>query len=188
MACIPGRESEFRESVHRALDYAAALDCKLIHLMAGVQPKDVPYETGPRPCTRSISPGRRSRRSGRGAPGDRGHQPARHPRLLPAHPGAGGRHRRGHRRRPGRPAVRHLPLPDRAGRRDAPARGAVARSSRTCRWPTCPAVTSRARARSAGEFLFGRIQALGYQGWIGCEYQPEGDTVAGLSWRQRYGV
>ena len=37
-------------------------------------------------------------------------------------------------------------------------------------------------------FLFGRIQALGYQGWIGCEYQPKGDTVAGLSWRQRYEV
>ena len=38
------------------------------------------------------------------------------------------------------------------------------------------------------EFLFGRIEALGYEGWIGCEYQPKDDTVAGLSWRQRYGV
>ena len=45
MACIPGRDVEFRESVHRALDYAAALDCKLIHLMAGVQPEGVPYDT-----------------------------------------------------------------------------------------------------------------------------------------------
>ena len=38
------------------------------------------------------------------------------------------------------------------------------------------------------QFLFGRIQALGYRGWIGCEYQPKGATVAGLSWRQRYEV
>ena len=45
MACIPGREAEFRESVHRALDYAAALDCKLIHLMAGIPPEGVPYDT-----------------------------------------------------------------------------------------------------------------------------------------------
>ncbi len=45
MACIPGREGEFRETVHRALDYAAALDCKLVHLMAGVPPKDVPHDT-----------------------------------------------------------------------------------------------------------------------------------------------
>ena len=38
------------------------------------------------------------------------------------------------------------------------------------------------------EFLFDRIQALGYPGWIGCEYEPKGNTVAGLSWRHRYGV
>ena len=45
MACIPGRQIEFRESVQRALDYAATLDCTLIHLMAGVQPEGVPYDT-----------------------------------------------------------------------------------------------------------------------------------------------
>ena len=45
MACIPRRETMFRDSVKRALDYAAALDCTLVHLMAGVQPDDVPYDT-----------------------------------------------------------------------------------------------------------------------------------------------
>ena len=29
------------------------------------------------------------------------------------------------------------------------------------------------------EFLFGRIRELGYEGWIGCEYTPKGDTLAG---------
>jgi len=24
--------------------------------------------------------------------------------------------------------------------------------------------------------------------WIGCKYNPVGDTVAGLAWRRRYGV
>jgi hydroxypyruvate isomerase len=32
--------------------------------------------------------------------------------------------------------------------------------------------------------LFAAIDALGYDGWIGCEYLPLGDTVAGLGWRE----
>lgn len=31
-------------------------------------------------------------------------------------------------------------------------------------------------------FLLGFIDALGYDGWIGCEYVPAGDTVEGLEW------
>jgi hydroxypyruvate isomerase len=33
--------------------------------------------------------------------------------------------------------------------------------------------------------LFRIIDELGYEGWIGCEYKPVGDTVAGLGWRER---
>jgi len=39
LACLPGRESEFRDGVLRALDYAQALDCPRIHLMAGLLPE-----------------------------------------------------------------------------------------------------------------------------------------------------
>jgi hydroxypyruvate isomerase len=38
------------------------------------------------------------------------------------------------------------------------------------------------------EYVFRRIDELDYMGWVGCEYRPAGDTVAGLSWRQRFGV
>ena len=38
------------------------------------------------------------------------------------------------------------------------------------------------------EYVFRRIDELGYAGWIGCEYNPVGDTAAGLAWRRRYGV
>lgn len=31
-------------------------------------------------------------------------------------------------------------------------------------------------------FLFRLLDELGYDGWIGCEYIPAGDTVAGLGW------
>ena len=34
------------------------------------------------------------------------------------------------------------------------------------------------------EFLFGHLDRLGYGGWIGCEYNPLGDTREGLKWAQ----
>ena len=30
------------------------------------------------------------------------------------------------------------------------------------------------------------IDAMGYRGWIGCEYRPKGETLAGLGWMTRY--
>ena len=37
-------------------------------------------------------------------------------------------------------------------------------------------------------FLFGFLDAIGYDGWIGCEYRPKGKTVDGLDWRAAHGV
>jgi hydroxypyruvate isomerase len=36
------------------------------------------------------------------------------------------------------------------------------------------------------EFLLRHIDRIGYAGWIGCEYNPKGDTVEGLAWAKRY--
>jgi hydroxypyruvate isomerase len=36
------------------------------------------------------------------------------------------------------------------------------------------------------DFLLAHIDRLGYSGWIGCEYNPAGDTVEGLKWAQPY--
>ena len=41
LACLPGREPEFRDGIAKALDYAAALDCPRIHVMAGLVPAGV---------------------------------------------------------------------------------------------------------------------------------------------------
>ncbi len=38
LACLPGREAEFRDGVGKALEFAQALDCPRIHLMAGLAP------------------------------------------------------------------------------------------------------------------------------------------------------
>ena len=37
-------------------------------------------------------------------------------------------------------------------------------------------------------YLFGFIDSIGYDGWIGCEYKPKGSTVDGLAWRAEHGV
>ena len=40
IGCLPGREAEFRSGFDRALDYAAALACPRLHLMAGLVPRE----------------------------------------------------------------------------------------------------------------------------------------------------
>src|SRR5689334_13172259 len=44
-ACLPARIDTFRDGIGQALDAAAALDCKQIHVMAGVPPAGLAYET-----------------------------------------------------------------------------------------------------------------------------------------------
>jgi len=36
------------------------------------------------------------------------------------------------------------------------------------------------------EFLLRHMDRIGYAGWIGCEYNPKGDTVEGLAWAKPY--
>jgi hydroxypyruvate isomerase len=38
------------------------------------------------------------------------------------------------------------------------------------------------------DYLFRRIDSLGYTGWIGCEYKPATTALAGLSWLKPYGI
>jgi hydroxypyruvate isomerase len=40
IACVPGRETEFREGVSQALTYAKALGCRQLNCLVGVKPKD----------------------------------------------------------------------------------------------------------------------------------------------------
>ena len=35
-------------------------------------------------------------------------------------------------------------------------------------------------------YLFDVMDELGYQGWVGCEYRPKGETKAGLGWAAPY--
>jgi hydroxypyruvate isomerase len=42
LAGLPGRTAEFQDSIGRALEYAAALDCRMLHALAGIVPPDTP--------------------------------------------------------------------------------------------------------------------------------------------------
>ncbi len=44
MACLPGREQEFRQSIDMALTYAHALNCPRLHCMAGLKPENTDYD------------------------------------------------------------------------------------------------------------------------------------------------
>ncbi len=37
-------------------------------------------------------------------------------------------------------------------------------------------------------FLLDLLDELGYGGWVGCEYRPKAGTMAGLSWARRWGI
>lgn len=37
-------------------------------------------------------------------------------------------------------------------------------------------------------YLFSRLDELGYEGWVGCEYRPVADTQSGLLWAAPYGI
>jgi hydroxypyruvate isomerase len=44
VACIPGREDEFRESMDLGIKYARALRCRNLHCLAGIAPEEFPEE------------------------------------------------------------------------------------------------------------------------------------------------
>lgn len=37
-------------------------------------------------------------------------------------------------------------------------------------------------------YLFSEIDKTGFDGWVGCEYKPRGETTAGLGWPEKCGV
>jgi hydroxypyruvate isomerase len=186
-ACLPGRADIFRDGVEQALDYATSLDCKLIHLMAGAPPADLPYETALALYAVNLAwAAERAQKAGvlltieplnpRDAPG----YLLRTQEQGAAMVAAIGRDRVGlqfdiyhcqtaqgdvaSRLEKLLPYVAHMQLADVPGRHE-PGTGEIG-------W----------------EYLFRRIDELGYSGWVGCEYAPLGDTVEGLAWRRRYGV
>ena len=185
MASLPGRQAEFRETVKRALDYATALDCRLLHCMAGIVPAGVSPVTAAAVYASNLAWA-----AEQSAPaGVRlASEPINH-RDMPGYflntqaQGAGvveaiGRDRIGlqfdvyhvqitegditKRMEQFMPVIAHMQIADVPARHE-PGTGEIA-------W----------------RYVFRRMDELGYEGWVGCEYRPAGETVAGLGWIREF--
>ena len=187
LTALPGRQQEFRDGVKQALDYAAALDCKLVHAMAGVPPAGTPHLTAASVYAANLAwAAELAIAAGvklviepinhRDIPGFHLNTMAQGAEVVEAI----GRDRLGlqfdiyhcqttegdvtKRMEALMPIIAHMQLADVPGRNE-PGTGEIG-------W----------------DYVFPRIDALGFKGWIGCEYRPAGDTVAGLAWRKRFGI
>ena len=183
-AALPGRSGEFKDGIKRALEYSAALSCPLLHVMAGLAagaPRDrllatyaVNLAWAAEECAKSgvkpiIEP-----INHRDIPGFFLNTTDQAASVIEAV----GRERLGlqfdlyhcqvtegdlvPRLERHLPLTAHMQVADTPGRHE-PGTGEV-------NWP----------------FVFSRIDALGFEGWIGCEYRPAGVTEDGLGWFAPY--
>ncbi len=186
MASLPGRQAEFRAGVEKALDYAGQLGCKLVHAMAGIPTGVNPVTAAAIYATNLAWAAERAHAQGvkiviepinhRDMPGFHLNTMAQGAALVDAI----GFDRLGlqfdvyhcqvtegditKRMERFMPVIAHMQIADVPARHE-PGTGEIG-------WP----------------FVFARMDALGYTGFVGCEYRPKGDTVAGLGWRATYGV
>jgi hydroxypyruvate isomerase len=185
LACDPSRVGEFQDSVGKAIDYATALGCRQVNCLAGLRPEGVSEErlrttfvanlkfaalklsaAGIRLLIEPINT--------RDIPGF--YLTRSHDALeiidevgsdnlflqydiyhMQIMEGDLARTIEAHL-----PRIAHMQLADNPGRHE-PGTGEI-------NYP----------------FLFRHIDRLGYEGWIGCEYKPRTDTLAGLAWVQPY--
>ncbi|GGX98247.1 hydroxypyruvate isomerase [Litchfieldella qijiaojingensis] len=190
LASLPGRESEFRDSVIEAIHYAEALDCPRLHAMAGLLPPEADAATREEHRKTYIANLRFAASelakvgktlliepiNGRDMPGFF-LQRQDHAREVLGWVGAdnlrvqfdiyhcqiteGDLIRNLETQFPHIGHVQIAGVPE----RHEPDRGEV----------NYPA-------------LLERLEALGYDGWVGCEYRPAHETRAGLGWAAAYGL
>ena len=184
-ACLPGREQDFRHDLERAVEYARAAGCPRLHCLAGVMPPNADREAMHATYVSNLkyAAGRLRRES---------------MRLLiePVSERTAANYFLGGSAQAIRvldevaadnaflqydmfhmqmlegnlastierllPRIGHMQLADAPGR-DEPGSGEI----------------------NFG-FLLAHIDRLGYAGWVGCEYNPRGDTVQGLKWAKSY--
>lgn len=185
LAALPGREQQFRDGVDTAIEYAKAAKCRTIHAMAGLWPDGKPKSgdvyienlrwaadrAAPAGLTVIIEP-----INTRDIPG-----------YFLNYTGQA------------------IGIIDKVGRSNLQLQldlyhvqimeGDLAPKIRVLagRYPHVQIAGTPGRNEpDVGEvnfpYLFDLFDEIGYQGWIGCEYRPKGDTLAGLGWAKRYGI
>jgi len=187
LAALPGREQEFREGVDKAIVYAKAAKCPLLHAMAGLWPDGRDKAEGERVYVENLRwAADRVAAAGltvviepintRDIPGYFLNYTAQAMSVI---------------ERVARPNLKlqldlyHVQIME----------AALAAKVRALAgaYPHVQIAGNPGRHEpDIGEinypYLFELFDEVGYAGWIGCEYRPQGDTLAGLAWARRYGI
>ena len=187
LAALPGRESEFEAGVDQAIKYALALECPQLHAMAGIPPSGTAHDACEGAYVRNLRfAAEQLKASGlrlliepintRDIPGYFLSTVARARRVIET-VGSDNLFLQmdlyhcqvtegdlAEKIRANLGLIGHFQIAGNPGRHE-PDVGEV-------HYP----------------YLFDLIDELGYKGWVGCEYRPRGETVAGLGWARRYGI
>ena len=188
IAALPGREAEFRKALESALDYAVALECPRLHVMAGLVPANASPDSYRETFLRNLAwaaplavaagvqllleplnaidfPGYLvgSVDSACGIIAAVGSDNVfLQYDLYHAQMSQG---RLAQNFRDHFDLIRHVQIAGAPGRHEPDDRQEI-------NYP----------------FLFSLMDELGYKGWVGCEYRPLAGTVVGLSWAASWGI
>ncbi len=185
IGALPGREADFERGFRQALIYAQALDCKMLHVMAGIAPVTLDervHLSALEGNLRRIAP-----------------HAAKHGITLMLEP-INTRDTPGYVLNKTEQAFRimaNVQATNLALQLDLYHRqimqgdllATIERHINKIGHIQIASVPGRAEPDS-GEInfpaIFSRLDALGYEGWVGCEYVPRDDTWAGLDWLEPY--
>jgi hydroxypyruvate isomerase len=185
IACLPNRVAEFREGVERAIEYASAAGCLRLNTLAGVAPEGVEKEK----LRETLIENLRFAADKLKAAGLTLLTEPCNPRTIPGFFLSGSKD--------GIEIIDAVRAPNLLLQYDIfhmqIVEGDLARTIERL----LPRIGHMQLADvpdrhepGTGEINYGwllaEIDRLGYQGWIGCEYLPRGDTLQGLAWAKPY--
>lgn len=184
LAALPGREVQFRDGLEQALDYADAIGCRQLHVMAGIPDAANPAHT-PARCNDTFVANLAHATERAAAHGVTIMIEPINPRDMPGYFLT--RQAQAHeiRKTVGAANLKvqfdayHCQIVE----------GDLAVKLRQFIGDIGHIQVAGVPARhepDTGEvnypFLFRLLDELGYAGWVGCEYRPQGETRAGLGW------
>ncbi|MDD9907658.1 MAG: hydroxypyruvate isomerase family protein [Rhodospirillaceae bacterium] len=187
LAALPGREADFEGLIDKALEYAQVIGCPRLHVMAGIPPEDA----NPYACQRTYVENVRLAAERAAPHGITVLLEPINPRDIPGY--------YLNRQDDGLKTLDTVGAENAALQMDLYhcqiVEGDVAMKIRAN-------IDRVAHFQIAGvpdrhepdlgevnyPYLFDVIDELGFEGWIGCEYRPKGETRAGLGWAAPYGI
>ncbi|HVO19818.1 MAG TPA: hydroxypyruvate isomerase [Anaeromyxobacter sp.] len=185
IACQPGREGEFRDSVGQALAYARALGCTRLNCLAGIAPEGVPAERVEAALVSNLRFAAREV----GKEGITLLLEAINTRDVPGAFVSTTRQALAILDAVGEPNLRYQYDIYHMQR----AEGELAETLRAClsrighvQLADNPGRHEPGTGEIRFEFLMPFLDRLGYPGWVGCEYRPATTTKAGMGWMARY--